>query len=376
MTFQLTEEQTFIQKASRDFARGEFDDDQILDLIEKQQFPKKMLKTACKLDLIGLTWSESAGGQECGMMESVLVTEELCRRDSTMGLALSFADVGAEVVAQFGTSDQIKAFNAPLLKGKSVTALICPELGQRPGPVCYQKTDDTLILTGEAPVVLNAGIADFFLAVAHPEDGQGERILVLFPKNMPGIDVSEPQKKLGMDMMSWHSVNFDSTQISISAMISCDETGADPVNILEQNLLLKTAAMFLGMAQGAFDLALEYAKEREQFRRKIAAFQGISQKIASMYIRLREGRASVYAAARACDEKRIGLTDLIATQLSAQALAEFLTDEALQIHGGVGYMIEFPVEHFFRDVKCLRTLLGRNITRMDLISQRVIGRLN
>jgi alkylation response protein AidB-like acyl-CoA dehydrogenase len=179
-----------------------------------------------------------------------------------------------------------------------------------------------------------------------------------------------------MDMMSWHSVNFDSTQISISAMIFCDETGADPVNILEQNLLLKTAAMFLGMAQGAFDLALEYAKEREQFRRKIAAFQGISQKIASMYIRLREGRASVYAAARACDEKRIGLTDLIATQLSAQALAEFLTDEALQIHGGVGYMIEFPVEHFFRDVKCLRTLLGRNITRMDLISQRVIGRLN
>lgn len=376
MTFQLTEEQTFIQKAARDFARGEFDDDYILDLIEKQQFPKKTLKTACKLDLIGLTWPESAGGQECGIMDNVLVTEELCRKDSTMGLALSFADMGAEIVAQFGTPDQIKACNAPLLKGKSVTALICPELGQEQGTICYRKTNDTLILNGEASIVVNASIADFFLIVAHPEEGQGERILALFPKNMPGMGVSEPRKKLGMDMMPWNTVTFESTEISTGAMITCDKKGVDPVNILEQNLLLKTAAMFLGMAQGAFDLALGYAKEREQFRRKIAAFQGISQKIASMYTRLQEGRASVYAAARACDGKCIGLTDLIAAQLSAQAMAEFLTDEALQIHGGVGYMIEFPVEHFFRDVKCLRTLLGRNITRMDVISQRVIGRLN
>ncbi|SMD10179.1 Acyl-CoA dehydrogenase [Desulfocicer vacuolatum DSM 3385] len=376
MTCLLTEEQTFIQKAARDFARGEFDDDQILDLMEKQQFPKKTLKTACKLDLIGLTWPESAGGQECGIMDSVLVTEELCRRDSTMGLALSFADAGAETVARFGTPEQIKALNAPLLKGKSVTALICPELGQEPGPICYRKTDDTLVLNGEASVVVNADIADFFLTVAHPEDGQGERILLLFPKDMPGIAVSELIKKLGMDMTHWNSVKFESTRVSTGTMITCDTKGVDPVNILEKNLLIKTGAMFLGMAQGAFDLALGYAKEREQFRRKIAAFQGISQKIAAMYTRLQEGRASVYSAARACDKKCVGLTDLIAAQLSAQHLAEYLTDEALQIHGGVGYMIEFPVEHFFRDVKCLRTLLGRNITRMDLISRRLIGQLN
>ncbi len=376
MTFQLTEEQTFIQKAARDFARGEFDDDHILDLIERQQFPQKTLKTACKLDLIGLTWPESAGGQECGIMDNVLVTEQLCRRDSSMGLALAFADMGAEIVAQFGTPDQIKACNAPLLKGKAVTALICPELGQEQGTICYRKTDNTLVLTGAASIVVNAGIADFLLVVAHPEEGQGEPIMALLPKNMPGITISEPRKKLGMDMMPWNTVNFKSTEISTGTMITCDKKGINPVNILEQNLLLKTAAMFLGMAQGAFDLALGYAKEREQFRRKIAAFQGISQKIATMYTRLREGRASVYAAARACDEKSIGLTDLTAAQLSAQAMAEFLTDEALQIHGGVGYMIEFPVEHFFRDVKCLRTLLGRKITRMDVISQRVIGRLN
>ncbi|WDP91052.1 MAG: acyl-CoA/acyl-ACP dehydrogenase [Desulfobacter sp.] len=376
MTFQLTEEQTFIQKAARDFARGEFDDDQILDLIEKQQFPKKILKTACKLDLIGLTWPESAGGQECGAMESVLVTEELCRRDSAMGLALCFTDLGAEIVARFGTKDQIKALNIPLLKGKSVTAVICPELGQDPGPVRYRKEGDTLVLTGEAPVVVNAGIADFFLAVAHPEEGQGERLLLLFPKDLPGIQVSAPVKKLGMDMMTWNRVSFDSATLSTGAVISSNDTGKNPVHMLEHHLLLKTSAMFLGMAQGAFDLAIAYAREREQFRRKIAAFQGISQKIAGMYTRLREGRASLYAAARACDGKGMGLADLIAAQLSAQALAEYLTDEALQIHGGVGYMIEFPVEHFFRDVKCLRTLLGRRITRMDLISQRVIGRLN
>lgn len=377
MTFHLTEEQTFIQKATRDFSRGEFDDDQILELIEKKQFPEKLLKKACKLDLIGLTFPEFAGGQECGMTENVLVAEELCRRDSTAGIALSTADMGAELIARYGDKKLVKSCIPPLLKGKTVTALICPELGEEKGPVDFAEKDDILVLKGEASLVPNADRAAFFMVVAHARDEgkAGKRILAVVSRETPGITIGEPVKKLGLDMTPWIRVSFDNVEIPARHMIS---TGSDedPVLMLQRNVLLKTCGMFLGMAQGAFDLALGYAKQREQFRRKIAQFQGISQKIARMYIQLRQGRAMVYAAAQAYDRGRMDLHDLLAAKLTAETTAEFLTDEALQIHGGVGYMIEFPVEHFFRDVKCLRTFMGRKTTQMDLIGRKVVGRLN
>ncbi len=371
MTCQLSKEQIFIQKATRDFTRGEFDDDQLLDLIKNKQFPDKLLKQACKLDLVGLTFPESAGGQECGMVESVLVTEELCRRDSTAGIALASADLGAEVIAHYGTKDLVASCIRPLLKGEAVTALVSPELGDTQGPVTCEYQGEALILNGTVPQVLNAGIAPYFIVVAEQvKNGEtkGQALAVVFRKT-EGITVSDPEKKLGLDMTAWHRVSFDQVRISADNLITA------PVKTLWQAVLLKMSAMYLGIGQGAFDLALNYARQREQFRRKIAQFQGISQKIADMYIRLQGCRSAVYAAARAMDGGCIDLHDMIATKLFAEAAAEYLTDESLQIHGGVGYMIEFPVEHFFRDVKCLRTLMGRKITQKDIVSAKVIGRL-
>lgn len=377
MKFLLTEEQNYIQKATRDFTRGEFDDDQILDLIEKKCFPKKMFKNACKLDLIGLTYPETAGGQGCEMMDNVIVIEELCRRDSAMGIALSTVDMGAELIARYGDKKMVKRWVSPVLKGKAVSALICPALGEEKSPVSYRKEGGNLILNGEASFVMNAGIADYFILVADPEDeaSTDKRIIAVVPKEIQCVNVKDPWDKLGLDMLAWHRVSFDDAKLSVANLILGDSKGSDLVLELQQNNLLKISAMFLGIAQGAFELALGYAKQREQFRRKIALFQGISQKIAQMYIKLQEGRAAVYNAARLYEGGGIDLHDLIAVKLTAQSVAEFLTDEALQIHGGVGYMIEFPIEHFFRDVKCLRTLMGRKIFETDIISQKLIGNI-
>jgi alkylation response protein AidB-like acyl-CoA dehydrogenase len=377
MKFLLTEEQNYIQKATRDFTKGEFDDDQILDLLEKKCFPKKMLKNACKLDLIGLTYPEAAGGQACEMMDNVLVIEELCRRDSTMGISLSTVDMGVELIARYGDKKMVKTWVSPVLKGKAVSALICPELGQEKSSVSYRKEGEDLVLKGEAPLVINAGIADYFILVADPEDDAStdKRILAVIPRETQGICVGESCDKLGLDMLAWHKVSFDDAKISVANLVLADPKEIDPLLVLQQNNLMKISAMFLGIAQGAFDLALGYARSREQFRRKIALFQGISQKIAQMYIRLQEGRAAVYNAASLYDRGGIDLHDLIAVKLTAQSVAELLTDEALQIHGGVGYMVEFPIEHFFRDVKCLRTFMGRKIFETDIISQKLIGNI-
>jgi len=380
MKFHLTEEQNYIQKATWDFARGAFDAEQILELMEKRCFPEKIFKNACKLDLIGMTYPESAGGQECGMMEHVLVIEALCRKDSSLGIALAGADMGTELIARYGNQKAIKKYVAPLLKGNMVASLICPEIGEEQSPVQYRECDDGIVLNGGASLVLNAGIAGYFIIVADDADvpdqsAGGERIVAVVPRDIPGLEVGESINKLGLDMLSWHGVKLENVKLPGDHLLSSEGEIPDLFMRLQQNNLLKISAMFLGIAQGAFDLALGYAKQREQFRRKIARFQGISQKIASMYVKLQEGRAGVYNAALLYDEDAIDLHDLIAVKLSIEAVAEMITDEALQIHGGVGYMVEFPIEHFFRDVKCLRTFTGRKICHLDLISRKLIGKL-
>lgn len=379
MRFHLTEEQNYIQKATLDFTKGEFDDDQILELMENGCFPEKMFKNACKLDLIGLTYPENAGGQACGMMDQVLVIEALCRRDSTMGIALSTVDMGVELIARHGEKKLIGQCVAPLLKGKAVAALVCPELGEQRGTVRYREGDDTVVLDGDAPLVLNAGIADYFIVVAHADTGDnlsaGKKIVGIVPGDTKGVAVGKPCDKLGLDMLAWHRVAFEDVEIPKGYLITAGPEGTDPVMALQESCLLKISAMYLGIAQGAFDLALGYAREREQFGRKIARFQGISQKISLMYIKLQEARAAVYNAAGHYDKGAVDLHDLIAAKLSAETAAEMITDEALQIHGGVGYMVEFPIEHFFRDIKCLRTFMGRKIFQMDLISQKLIGKI-
>ncbi|GAB6143813.1 acyl-CoA dehydrogenase family protein [Desulfocicer niacini] len=379
MKFHLTEEQNYIQKATWDFARGAFDAEQILELMEKRCFPEKIFKKACKLDLIGMTYPESAGGQECGMMEHVLVIEALCRKDSSLGIALASADMGTELISRYGNKQAIKNYVTPLLKGNRVASLICPEVGEEQSPVRYRECDDGIVLNGGASLVLNAGIAGYFIIVADadlPDQSPGgKRIMAVVPRDIPGLGVTESCDKLGLDMLSWHGVKLENVKLTGDHLLSSEGELIDLSMELQHNNLLKLSAMFLGIAQGAFDLALGYAKQREQFQRKIVRFQGISQKIASMYVKLQEGRAGVYNAALLHDKKAIDLHDLIAVKLSIEAAAEMITDEALQIHGGVGYMVEFPIEHFFRDVKCLRTFTGRKICHLDLISRKLIGKL-
>lgn len=379
MKFQLTEEQNYIRKATQDFAKGEFDEYRILELMENRSFPENIFKNACKLDLIGLTYPESAGGQECNMMDNILVIEELCRKDSGIGIALSLPDMGAELIARYGNADMIKKYISPLLKGKTLPAVINPFPGQMTGDILFEKTEDGIILAGEAPLVLNAGIAGYFVVVASPQNPgtneTGDNIIAVVDKDTQGMEIKKNRRKLGLDMLSWHPVTFNDVKIPAKNILT---PPAKPVNLemeLQKSWLMKLSAMYLGIAQGAYDLALDYAKQREQFRKKIAGFQGISEKIARMYMELEKTRAMVYTTAALYDEKTINLHELTATKLCAESAAEYITDESLQIHGGVGYMIEFPIEHFFRDVKLLRTLMGRKTFQMDIISHKLIGKL-
>ena len=379
MRFTLTEEQKSIQKAVREFTRGEFDEDMVLELLAKGDFPHGLLQKASSLDFIGVCYPESCGGQDCGPMEQVLIIEEFCRQDSSVGVALSMADAGAEIVCAWGDDNQRKRILPALARGKMVATVLFGDLDAGEdgclGLVLTPGENGTRRLNGNSTFVLNAEQASVLIVQVQiaAEDGTPGCAFVLLDRKAPGVSIQSCGDKLGIGTISWCDVSFENVAVTEADIVRPAGKGHDGLLDFQKTHLVRSAAMNLGIAQGAFDMALRYAKQRVQFNRKIAAFQGIRHKLADMYIDLQATRAVVYAAAQTPDAA--DLHDLLAVKLKSEQTALFLTDEALQIFGGSGYMIELPVEHFYRDARTLQALTGRTIFQKDVIAQAVVGNL-
>lgn len=381
MKFTLTDEQKYIQKAVREFTRGEFDEDHILELLQKRDFPHQLLKKACNLDFIGVCYPEQFGGQACAMMDQVLIVEEFCRKDSSVGIALGLADAGAEIVCAWGTDEQKKRLLPALAKGKMVSTVLSGDFDARadccPSAFLEPQPDGSYSLNGNAGFVLNAERADVLIAQAQvAKDGQSSGCpFVLLQRNTPGMTLQTIGDKLGIGVMSWHDVIFKDAKVGAVDIVWPLDQGSGAKLDFQKVNLLRLAAMFLGISQGCLDMAVRYSRQRVQFNRKIGEFQGIRHKLADMYMDVQATRALVYAAAGAHENEPGDLHDLLAVKLTAEKTAMHLSDEALQIFGGSGYMVELPVEHFYRDVRTLRALSGRTIFQKDVIAQSVIGNL-
>ena len=383
MKFKLTDEQTYIQRAVREFTKGEFDDDRILELVEKREFPLQLLKKAARLDFIGVCFPEHFGGQDCGLMEQVLIIEEFCRKDSSVGIALSTADAGAEIIWAFGDEDQKKRFLPALAGGKAVSAVFFSDADA--GDDCPSEAVLSLSetgswwLNGEAPYICNALQAEVIVVQARIDTkdsaSREETAFALLDREAPGVVVESMGEKLGIDMVSWYRVRFTDVPVTEAGIVRPTPGDRSGAMGFQKIHIVRTAAVYLGIAQGALDMALAYAKQRVQFNRRIAEFQGIRHKLADMYIDLQAARALVYAVVEAYDRGQKDLHDLLATKLTAEKAALFITDEALQIFGGSGYMIELPVEHFYRDVRTLQALAGRKSFQKDVIARAVIGKM-
>jgi len=381
MKFALTEEQQYIQKAVRDFTKGEFDSDQILDLLQKKSFPRKMLKKACQLDFVGVCFPEDCGGQDYGCMEHVLIIEELCRRDSAAGIALSMVDVGAELICRFGSAEQQQTYLRPVTKGKMVLSVVVPDLEgglfRGAANVVDPVDDGTYRVSGQNERLWNADLADVLIVPGQPaQKPSAAPVFMLVARDSTGVTVTDMGDKLGMGLVGWHHVALDNVAVSEAQLLHIDAGPGYGLIEFQKSYLLRLSAVFLGIAQGAFDIALAYARQREQFKQKIAEFQGIRHKLADMYTRLQEARALCYAVAGACDQGGIDRHDAAAAALVAEEASLYLTDEALQIYGGAGYMIEVPVEHFYRDARMLQALTGRKCFQKDVIADAIIGKIS
>ena len=366
MDFELSEEQRDVKRAAREFAQGEFDNDRASELELQSEFPREIWKKACRLGFVGIHIPEEYGGQGLGALENVLVVEEFCRKDSRIGSALSFADFGSEILWRHGSEEQKKMYLTPVVRGECLSTVAFEEPETLPTEGI--KHGENILIRGVKRFVLNGGTARYYLVLFQAD---GKASIILTERDREGIEFI-PQDKMGMRMISTGELRFKDISLPMDHLVGGEGKG---LSILEDFLNLnhlELSAQGVGMAQGAFEMGLEYARQREQFGRKLIHFQVIRHRLAEMATRVEMVRLLVYKVAWLIDRGSLDSKLCGMARGSSGDLVVDVVDGVLQIFGGYGYMTETEIEHFYRDAWLVDVFGGKNRLK-DSIAQRVIG---
>ena len=382
MNFDLTEEQKGIQKAVEEFARGEFAKDAILELERNHQFPFSYLKKACELGFIGIHYPEEYGGQGYGILENALIVEAFCRRDSGVGVCLSIANFSSEIILRFGNDAQKKKYLIPITQGKMISAgaFTEPDHGSDITEVRTTAVKDgkDYLINGVKTFISNGTIANFIIVLCQSDPEvkpcyRGMSTLIV-EKGSEGFEVSELGEKMGIKMTSTTEMSFEQVRVPEENLIGNPNKGFYQVIEFFDESRVMVAAQALGIAQGAFDRAIDYAKKREQFGQKLAEFQVTQHKLADMATMIEAARCMVYKAGWNFDQGRIEPKWTSMAKMYAGRVAVEVAQEAIQIHGGYGYMLEYEVERYYRDARITEIYEGTREIQKNTIASSVIGK--
>jgi alkylation response protein AidB-like acyl-CoA dehydrogenase len=382
--FELDKSQKEIQKAVRDFCRGQFEKDSILEAIGERKFPSKIWKKAAQLGFSGIHIPENLGGGGMGLFEYVLAAEEMCRKDSSAGMALMLAGLGCEAIFRFGDQQLAEKYLPPVASGKkrAAAALFGPSAGQDisvTGTGAKEKSGNWII-NGTKAYVPNGAGADFYVVLCGHDQGGAEPykdnlFLIVVDRDAEGINIEPAGPTLGANLMDFAHVTFENVSVPQSNQIDKPGSGMNHSAQFLNEARIQVAALALGTARGAFDRASDYVRQRRQFGKRLAEFQITRHKLADMAQHIDLAACIVYQAAAAFDSNKCDAKTAASAKLAATAAALAVTDEAVQLLGGYGYMTEYEVEHFYRDAKTLEIFLGTPAVLKEIIAGAVIGRL-
>ena len=298
MDFSLTKEQKEIQKAAREFAKGEFDKEIALDHERKHAFPFETWRKACELGFVGLHFPEEFGGQGYGTFENVLVVEQFCRQDSGMGIAISLADFASEIILRFGTEEQKEKYLLPLAEGQALSSggFTEPDHGS---DITLMNTTALregaeYVINGSKTFITNGPIGDFVLLLCQSDleakpTYRGQSVIIV-EKGAAGYEVTEIKEKMGIKMTSTGELSFNDVRVPVTNLVGEENKGFYHVLEFFDESRVEIAAQALGIAQGAFDRALAYSKTRSQFGKKLAEFQVTRHKLADMLTKIETAR--------------------------------------------------------------------------------------
>jgi alkylation response protein AidB-like acyl-CoA dehydrogenase len=379
MDFALSAQHAEIRRSVRDFAEREIAP--VADELERRgEFPAEIIRKAAGLGFLGVPYPEAVGGTGLDSLAYAITVEELSRVSGSVGIIVSaHTSLGCAPLFMAGTDQQKERYLRPLASGAKLGAYGLTEPGagsdSRGTRTRARRDGESWVLTGSKRFITNAGVADTYIvtAVTDRNADSGKISAFILEAGTPGFSIGRMEEKMGLHASNTGELLFDECRIPGDNLLGEEGEG--------DRLFLRTldggrigiGAMALGLAQAAYEAASSYAMQREQFGRPIAAFQGVAFKIADMATQIDAARLMVYRAAWLKDRGEPYTTEAAMAKLFASEVARQVTNDAIQVHGGYGYIAEYRVERYLRDAKLTEIGEGTSEIQRLVIARNLLG---
>ena len=379
MDFSLSPQHEEIRRTVRDFAERRIVP--VADELERKgEFPTDIIREAASLGLLGVPYPEEIGGTGLDSLAYAITVEELSRASGSVGIIVSaHTSLGCNPIWMAGTDEQKERYLRPMASGDVIGAygLTEPSAGSdsRGTRTRARREGDEFIINGGKRFITNAGVAGTYIvtAVTDREEGSGKISAFIVEADTPGFSIGRMEEKMGLHASNTGELIFDDCRVPAENMLGAEGEG--------DKLFLKTldggrigiASMALGLAQAAYEAASAYSKDRHQFDRPIGSFQGVAFKIADMATGIDAARLMTYRAAWLKDAGRSYSTEAAMAKLFASEVARDVTNDAVQVHGGYGYITEYKVERYLRDAKLTEIGEGTSEIQRMVIARNLLG---
>lgn len=380
MDFSFTEEQQQLRRSIRAFAEGEIAP-HVMEWDEVSKFPIEIIPKLAEMNLLGIIFPEKYGGAGLGYVEYVIAIEELSRVDGSIGIIVAAHNsLCTNHIYKFGSEEQRQKYVVPLAQGKKLGcwSLTEPEAGSDAGGTrtTALRNGSGWVLNGAKTFTTNGHYADICVAMAVTDKAKAAHGISAFivEKGTTGFKPGKKENKLGLRASDTSEVLFSDCHVPAENLLGKEGEGfKNSLQILDGGRI-SIAALGLGMAQGAYEAALNYAKQRKQFGKAISEFQAIQFKLADMAMQIDAARLLTYRAAWMADRGDARLTtESSMAKLYAGEVAVKVANEAVQIFGGYGFIKDYPAEKFYRDVKLCTIGEGTSEIQRLVIARQLLG---
>ncbi len=381
MDFAFTEDQELLRNTVAEFARSEIGP-VVMEFDEKQEFPMKIIKQAGELGLMGILFPEQYGGAGLGYMEYAITVEELSRVCGSVGISIAAHNgLCSNHIFIAGTEEQKKKYLPRLTSGEAIGAwsLTEPTAGSDAGgtKTTARRDGDSWILNGAKTFATHGSVGDLVVIFAVTDKAKDKHGISAFviEQGTPGFRPGKKENKMGLRASDTSEVIMEECRIPADQLLGKEGGGfIDAMRILDGGRI-SIAALALGMARGAYDAAAKYAKEREQFGKSISHFQAIQFMLADMATKIDAAALLIYRAAWMKDNGMTVTQESAMAKLFASEIGVEVADKALQIFGGYGYVKDFPVEKFYRDMKLCTIGEGTSEIQRIVIAREILKKI-
>ena len=378
MDFKLTPEQNMIRKVMKDFAEKEVEPI-ASEVDETERYPRETVDKLSKYHMLGIPFPKEYGGAGGDEIAYAIAVEELSKKCGTTGVILSaHTSLGCWPIYKYGSKEQKEKYLIPLAKGEKLGAFALTEPNAGTDAAGQQTTavldGDYYVLNGSKVFITNGGQADVYIIFAMTDKSKGTRGISAFivEKDYPGFLIGKIENKMGIRGSSTTELIFENCMVPRENLLGGEGKGFKIAMATLDGGRIGIAAQALGIAQGAMDEAVSYLKEREQFGRPLAKFQGLQWMVAEMETKINAARLLVYSAAY---NKSAGLPyskEAAMAKLFASEVSMEVTTKAVQLHGGYGYTRDYPVERMMRDAKITEIYEGTSEVQKMVVAGHVL----